>query len=261
MNMEAQDSEDLRLAKQILENPGLAAKLTNLIGSPLEAGFRRLPGGLETKLCKITSDSLMRATGVALFTMKDAPGTVKSNRLHKAAVATSGAVGGVFGLPALAIELPISTTIMLRSIADVARSEGESLQHIEAKLACLQVFALSSPGNREDDATESGYFAIRAALATSVTQAAKHIATHGLHQESAPLLAKFISKIASSFTPRIAEKVAAQALPALGAAGGALINTVFIDHFQDMAHGHFVVRRLERKYGHITVKNAYNSIY
>ena len=43
----------------------------------------------------------------------------------------------------------------------------------------------------------------------------------------------------------------------VGAAGGALINTLFIDHFQDMARGHFVVRRLERVYGTDAVRAAY----
>lgn len=261
MKMDTQDTQDLRFAKQLLENPGLAAKLTNLIGKPLEAGFRRLPGEFERKLGKITSDSLMRATQAALFTMRNVPGTAKSNRLHKAAVATSGAVGGFWGLPALAIELPISTTIMLRSIADVARSEGEPLQEIEAKLACLEVFALGSPSNAEDDAAESGYFAIRTALATSVNRAATHIAEHGLKKEGAPALAKLISKVAGRLSGPLAEKIAAQAAPAIGAAGGALINSVFIGHFQDMAHGHFIVRRLERKYGNDTVKGTYNSIH
>ena len=39
-------------------------------------------------------------------------------------VGASGAIGGAFGLASVAVELPISTTIMLRSIADIARSEG-----------------------------------------------------------------------------------------------------------------------------------------
>ncbi|WP_087629123.1 EcsC family protein [Caballeronia telluris] len=47
-----------------------------------------------------------------------------SNFWHKAASAPRGAVGGAFGLAAIAIELPISTTIMMRSIADIARSGG-----------------------------------------------------------------------------------------------------------------------------------------
>ena len=49
-------------------------------------------------------------------------------------------------------------------------------------------------------------------------------------------------------------------VPAIGAAGGAIINTLFIDHFQDMAHGHFIVRRLERKYGEAIVKEKYLAI-
>jgi len=57
------------------------------------------------------------AADAATFTMKNAPGDGSSNIFHKIAVATSGGIGGFFGLPALAIELPISTTIMLRSVA------------------------------------------------------------------------------------------------------------------------------------------------
>jgi hypothetical protein len=59
----------------------------------------------------------------------------------------SGAIGGAFGLTALAVELPLSTAIMLRSIADIARSEGEDLTMVESRLACLEVFAL---GGRSD---------------------------------------------------------------------------------------------------------------
>jgi len=37
-------------------------------------------------------------------------------------------------------------------------------------------------------------------------------------------------------------------------------NTLFIDHFQDMARGHFIVRRLERKYGKEVVEETYNAV-
>jgi EcsC protein family len=46
--------------------------------------------------------------------------------------------GGTFGLAALPVELPVSTTIMLRSIADIARSEGEDLSDPETALACVE---------------------------------------------------------------------------------------------------------------------------
>jgi hypothetical protein len=58
----------------------------------------------------------------------------------------------------------------------------------------------------------------------------------------------------------VSEKAAAQAIPAIGAAGGAIVNTLFIDHFQDMARGHFIVRRLERKYGEAIVEKTYRSV-
>ena len=44
----------------------------------------------------------------------------------------------------------------------------------------------------------------------------------------------------------MSEKLAAQAAPILGAIGGAAVNAAFADHFQTLARGHFIVRRLER---------------
>ena len=53
------------------------------------------------------------------------------------------------------------------------------------------------------------------------------------------------------------EKAVAQAIPLLGAAGGATINLLFMDHFQHMARGHFIVRRLERAYGKELIRETY----
>jgi len=172
------------------------------------------------------------------------------------AVTATGAGGGAFGLPALAVELPVSTTIMLRSIADIARSENEDLRSPAAKIACLEVFALGGRSSR-DDATDTGYFTIRAALAKTITEAAEYVAERGLAMEGAPVMIRLISQIASRFGVAVSEKAAAQAIPAIGAVGGALINLVFIDHFQDMARGHFTVRRLERLYTPEVVRDAY----
>jgi hypothetical protein len=82
---------------------------------------------------------------MALRTLNDKP-KATSSYLHKTLAATSGAIGGSFGLAALPIELPISTVIMLRSIGDIARAEGEDLRDPETTLSCLQVFALGRVG-------------------------------------------------------------------------------------------------------------------
>jgi len=259
MDLSEHHLEELREAMQILENPGIVAKITNVIGQPLEKALAFLPKNVHEKIGTITEAALMKAADAAIFTVKDIPNARSSNWWHKIGVAASGVVGGFFGLPALAVELPVSTTIMLRSVIDIARSQGESVKDPDVKLACLEVFALGGK-SEADDASESGYFATRIALAQTMAEAAKQFTTKTLADESASMIVKLISKVAARFSIQVSEKVTAQAVPAIGAAGGAIVNTLFIDHFQDMAKGHFIVRRLEKMYGEETVRTAYEEM-
>lgn len=254
-----QDRKELQVAKNLLENPGVAAKVTNFIGSPIEKGLALLPDSWNKSIGEVTQAALLKASQAAIFTMKDIPGEESSNLWHKLGAAVSGGVGGFFGIAAISIELPISTSIMLRSIADIARSEGESISAMETKLACLEVFALGG-NSKSDDGTESGYYAVRATLAQSIAAASEFIATNRLADEGAPLLLKFIATVAQRFGIQVTEKAAAQAIPAIGAAGGAIINTIFIDHFQDMARGHFIMRKLERKHGKELIERMYSEL-
>ena len=256
MQMTPEHIEQLRRARQLLENSSLTAKITNAIGKPIEEGIKLLPDKWSEIINDATRKSLRMALDAALMTFGK-KGQLKSRDIwHKIAVVASGAGGGAFGLPALVIELPVSTTIMLRSIADIARSEGEDIRLAESKLACVEVFALGGRATK-DDAAESGYFAVRAALAKTVSEAAEFIAERGLAKEGAPAIVRLISQIATRFGTNVSEKAAAQAVPAVGAVGGALINLAFINHFQDMARGHFTVRRLERIYGTEVVQGEY----
>jgi hypothetical protein len=256
------DLEELRQAKKLLENPGLAAKLASYIGTPVEKGMKLLPGKWQRLVHSATEKALMKALEVAVKSLGGArPETGGArNGAHKIAAAASGAIGGAFGIAALSIELPVSTTIILRSIADIAASEGEDPRHIETKLSCLTVFALGSPRDKSDDAAESAYFAARSALATAVTEASKHLAQKGIAKGGSPALLRLIGLIASRFGVVVSEKTAAQMVPIIGAAGGALINTLFIAHYQDMARGHFIVRRLEKTHGAEPVRLAYERL-
>src|SRR6266481_3813344 len=243
--MTESDLAALRSAAAALEHPGLAARLTNMVGKPIELiGYAR-PASASQAITAATSKALEMALEVALRSMHQAP-RAGSQRLHKVLATASGAAGGAFGLAALPIELPLSTIIMLRSIAEIARSEGEDLSDPEAALSCVQVFAL---GGRPGDASESGYFAVRGMLAKSVTQAARFIVERGAIEEGGPILVRFITQVASRFGVIVTQKLAAQAIPLIGALGGAAVNYAFIEHFQEVARGHFAVRRLERTYG------------
>lgn len=249
----------LRGAKKLLENPGIAAKVSNYVGTPIEHVLKRLPKSMTAAVNEITQKSIEKALDIALLTMDKEVREASSNWWHKLAVGTTGATGGLFGLPGLAIELPVSTAIMLRSIADIARSEGEDLSCPVAKLQCVQVLALGGK-SKSDDGTEAGYFAARTALAKSISEAAAHVTKKGLSQHGAPAIVRLISQIASRFSIVVSEKAAAQAVPVVGAFGGAAINTLFIDHFQDMGRGHFIVRRLERLHGQEEVRRLYEEL-
>jgi hypothetical protein len=259
MDMTKDDLEDLQYAKNLLENPSLAAKFTSLLGAVIEKGFEYLPAKWNDVVQVATKKSLEKALNFAVMTMNERTKPASSDKTHKILTAATGAGGGYFGLPALPFELPVTTTIMLRSIADIARSEGEKISLLETKLECLNVFALGGP-TKSDDQTETGYFAVRAVLARKVSDAARHIAEKGMSQEGAPALVRFISAVATRFGIVVSEKVAAQAIPVIGGLGGLFINTAFMDHFQDMARGHFTVIRLEKVYGKDLVKQEYDKL-
>ena len=256
--MTAEDLATLQSAVAALEHPGLAARLTTMAGKPIELIGHALPPAAAQAITTATSKALELALHVALRTMRRPP-RASTQLFHKALATASGAAGGAFGLASLPVELPLSTVIMLRSIAEIARGEGEDLSDPEAALACVQVFALGGrPGSA--DASDSGYFAVRGVLAKSVTQAARFIAERGIVEEGAPALVRFLTQVASRFGMVVTQKAAAQAIPVLGSLGGAAVNYAFIQHFQDVAHGHFSVRRLERRYGKDVVRTEYERL-
>lgn len=252
------DLDDLQEAREFLENPGIAAQIANIIGTPIEVILsKKLPKSITKQIKNVTQGALNGALSTALFTFKSSnvARTAKTTS-HKLAVAVTGAVGGVFGFPGLAVELPLTTTIMLRSIADIARSEGEDLSDPSVVLACLEVFAMGGK-SRRDDAAESAYFAVRTVIAQQVAAAAEYIAAHGISSKGAPAVVALIANISARFSVTVSEKVASQAVPIVGALTGAALNTLFISHFQTVARGHFIVRRLERRYGAAAVRERY----
>src|SRR5262245_28819056 len=115
MRLSDEDRDALRRAKDLLENPGLAAKITDVIGVPIEKAFELLPAKWAEVVNGATRKALERALHVALATLREKHQTRARERLHKLAVAATGAGGGAFGLAGLPFELPLSTTIMLRS--------------------------------------------------------------------------------------------------------------------------------------------------
>ncbi|MEN1996436.1 MULTISPECIES: EcsC family protein [Stenotrophomonas] len=263
----SQDWRDLQRAVELLESPTLTAKMANLIGSPLEFAVKWLPDSVSRRIHGAVEAALFKSAQAALWSMDNTPGKAASTRWHKLAAATSGAVGGAFGFTTLFIELPVSTTIMMRSVADVARSEGFDLREMSTRHACLEVFALGGNSGK-DDASETGYYITRGFTAEVMRHLSAELAGRAVGgspvmigltpKEAGKWLAKIVEKVAARFGVVVTEKFAAQAVPIVGAVAGATLNTMFTDYYQDVARGHFIVRRLERSYGYETVRAAYS---
>ena len=253
----ADELRDLRLAKSLLENRSFAIKLSNLLGSPIDAGFALLPKRWSGTISRAANAALFKALEVAVATTGKKTVKAGSNRWHKILAGASGGVGGAFGLAALTVELPISTTIMLRSIVEIARSEGHDVRDWATKVSCLEVFALGG-SKRAAHPAETPYWVTRLALSQTMSDAATHLAQKGAVERTAPALVRFVSAVGSRFGVMISEEVAAKALPVIGAVGGGVINVIFMNHFQQMARGHFIILRLEKIYGQETVKEQYD---
>jgi len=263
----SQDWADLQRAVGLLESPTLTAKMANLIGSPLEFAVKKLPQSVSRRIHGAVEAALFKSAQAALWSMDNTPGKAASTRWHKLAAATSGAVGGAFGFTTLFIELPVSTTIMMRSVADVARSEGFDLREMSTRHACLEVFALGGNSGK-DDASETGYYITRGFTAEVMRHLSAELAGRAVGgspvmigltpKEAGKWLAKLVEKVAARFGVVVTEKFAAQAVPIVGAVAGATLNTMFTDYYQDVARGHFIVRRLERSHGYETVRAAYS---
>lgn len=252
--LSASDMEALRTAVEALERLSFAGRIARLTG-------RQMGIPVPAEVHRVAMDAAQKALSTSLkFALASLEGPPKGDttRFHKRLAAVAGGVGGAVGLASLPFELPVSTTIMLRSIADIARNEGENLRHPETGLACLEVFALG--GHSDDNVLEGGYLAVRGLLAKSVSDATRYVAGRGLAQDSAPAIVRLLAQLSSRFGVVVSQKAAAQAVPLLGALSGAAINLAFTEHFQTLARGHFAVRRLERIYDPVTVRALYARI-
>jgi hypothetical protein len=244
-----------------LEHTSFALQLAHLLGRQIGQVGRLVPASVTSLVNRAAESAIKNAFHIALRSLgSQSQGTLNgTRRFHKAAVLLSGAAGGAFGLASLPVELPISTTIILRSIADIARHEGEDLAEPDTLLACLQVFAIGGRDGGEEF-TESGYFATRGLFAKTVSEAARYLVGRSVTDEASPVLVRFLSQIGARFGVVVSQKLAVQAVPVLGAAGGAAVNYAFLTHFQRIAHGHFTIRRLERIYGREAIRAEYERL-
>lgn len=249
--MDPEDIEVLRRAYEHLEHPSLAARLSNLVGTPVEVALQLLPRAWYRRVHGMAEGAIHKALAAAVGTLHRDDPIRASEGFYRVVSAATGAAGGMFGIPGMLVELPVTTTLMMRAIADIARSEGENVRAAGTQRACVEVFALGGR-SESDDAAETGYYGVRLALSLYTSSLRGTMAAG-----NSSGLVKLIGAVASRFGVSLSQGAAVRLVPLVGSAGAAAVNVIFMRHFQDMARHHFAIRRLERQYGKELVQSNY----
>ena len=247
----------LQRAIMNLENHDFAARLADYAGRPISKALRLMPKAATVRFNKVVETAILNSLNIAIRSIEPNSKRPPAQRAASVLAGLSGGVSGFFGIAALPIELPVTTTLMLRAIADIARHHGEDLSTLEARLACVEVFALGVP--EADRNMGLSYYASRALISRLAANATTVFVDRGVANLSTPVVSSLVTEIAARFGMVVTERSAASALPVLGAVGGATVNVIFMNHFQRVARGHFAIRRLERHYGPNVVRQLYHA--
>lgn len=266
------DKEFIRNAAEFFENPSFLLKMANMFGLPLQKLTEALPESASGIVDAALKEALRIAVGTvggsaANATLEDAYAASGWTGLwHRVAATVTGGVGGAFGIAGLAIELPVTTGIIFRSIATTAQEFGENISTPEVRLECLTVLAYGGPG-KSDDAMDASYLSTRLAMTALVLEAAAFAARPGaqaiadaIATGTAPSLIRLIAAVSSRFGIIVTEKFLAQSLPVIGIVTGATINNAFAGHFNTAARYHFGIRKLEKTYGTALIQAEYRAL-
>ena len=188
-----------------------------------ESGSIKTIESLRSQIERVTAQALQTAYGMAARTPNLGP------RGPFAAVIASGAAGGAGGLPTAIAELPVTVTLFLNAIRAEARDAGLDPDEDWVRAECLQVFAAGSP-LQQDDGVNTSFVASRLALTGSAVQ-------------------NLIATIAPRLATVLGQKLAAQAVPVLGAVSGAAMNAAYLSYFREIARVRFALLNVAQVHG------------
>ncbi|MEM7074280.1 MAG: EcsC family protein [Pseudomonadota bacterium] len=210
------------LADRYRKAGNIGIQLLNAIGGQAESLLASLPAPVRDRLGDTTESALRLAMDTAHRSrdlVAEQPGW-----LTRAITTTMGAAGGMGGLPSALAELPVTTTVLLRAIQDVAVEHGFDPAEAAIRYDCIEIFASAGPLEHDDGAD-------LAFLSTRMTV-------------TGPALQRLIASVSPRLAAVLGQKLAAQTVPVLGAAAGAATNYAYTRYYQQMAEVHFGLRRL-----------------
>jgi len=216
-------TEVAELARRYKRANGPVIRLVNRLGITLENQLSMLPEGVRGQLERLTAQALETSYGLA------ARAPDLGQRGPMLAAVAAGAAGGAGGLATAVAELPVTVTLFLNTIRSVARDAGLDPDADWVRAECLQVFAAGSP-LAQDDGVNTSFFASRLALTGSSVR-------------------NLIATIAPRLAAVLGQKLAAQAVPVIGAVSGAALNAAFLSYYREVARVRFDLLKLAQVHG------------
>ena len=272
--METLEGNDLRFiedAVKVLERPSFLVKVSGYLGRPIVFVAEKLPEKVRVLIERGVDKALTAGLRMAIQSLGHEAaavppsGAAAKKWAHTFTAMGFGAASGFAGGWTLAVELPLTTTLIMRSIASMAQASGFDPRDPQIALEILTIFAYGSPGSKNDNDSDASFYIQRAALDVLIRDGAAFIAgksatqvLKAIESGGAPKLIELLAKIAMRLNVIAGEKFLVQSLPLLGAAGGALINGMFNDYYSNIAYYAFGLKRLEGKYGQGVIRSAYD---
>jgi hypothetical protein len=245
------DADRARLAEAagiLLDARGMVIRTSEWLGGRLHGLGRRfadlgphlLGEDWQARYQALVEGALHNAYRIGTLGLDATSGNRPRRRASRLTAAATGGASGFIGAPGIAADLPITTCLMLRSIARIARSHGEDLTSADTRQACIEVFAFGGPEMADED-IDIAWWTIRGSLSHA----------------SITLL---IRQVAARFGVVLSQKYLAQTVPLIGAAAGSTLNYVFMDYYQRMARVHFSLRELERRHDPHAVRACFEGL-
>jgi hypothetical protein len=211
------------LARRYKRANGPVMQVMNRLGGTLESQLGHLPPTMRDQLEVVTARALEAAYGLARHTPD------MGTRGPVAAVMVSGAAGGAGGIATALAELPVTVTLILNAIRAEARAAGLDPDALGVREDCLRVFGAGSP-LAGDDGVNTSFLTARLAL-------------------TGPTVQNLITAIAPRLAAVLGQKLAAQAVPIVGAVTGAALNAAFLTYYRELARIRFALLKLSEVHG------------
>jgi hypothetical protein len=201
------------------------------LGAGLEAQWERVPVRVRRQVEAQVAQAL--AVGLGLAAAAPRIGV----RGHRWLVIASGAAGGAAGLLGSLAEMPVALILFLQAIREEARAAGLDPDREGVRRATVDILASGRP-IAASEVLDPAFVSGRLALV-------------------GPTLSGWVARNAPRLAPVLGQRLAASAVPVVGAISGAVLNAAWLGHYRQLARIRFRIMVLAEHHGPEAVLSAF----